>query len=251
MRLIFFFGILFSLAAQSQQPAPLNAADQAILDQQLLEKAMAAQAIIIQQQNEALQRQQAMQMQNNNQQLQSQGNQNQGNGTNQSGQEQSGQEQSGQNNNNNNQNNGGNNNSGDIRIPNGPLKAGPFTQQPSGLNNSKELEKKISGRTKDPFMLPNHLYMKIKRKLGDIQGEGYVDESVAPQLRWALKRYKLVAIIWNVKRPKAMITDQKNDLHMFYVNDRIGNGEGVITSINNGEVIVNEKGTEVKLFMIK
>lgn len=137
----------------------------------------------------------------------------------------------------------------DIKLPAGPAKAGPFTQQMTGVNNSKELEKKILGRTKDPFMLPNHLYLKIKRKLGDIQGEGYIDEGVAPQLRWALKRYKLIAIIWNVKRPKAIIADQKEDTHLFYLNDRIGNNEGVITSINDGEVLVNEKGTETRLIM--
>lgn len=140
---------------------------------------------------------------------------------------------------------------GDIKIPTGPVKAGPYTQQSVGTNNSRELEQKLAGRIKDPFMLPNHLYMKIKRKLGDIQGEGYIDESVEPQRRWALKRYKLVAIIWNVKRPKAMITDAKQDLHMFYVNDKIGNSEGVITAISNGEVTINEKGTESKLKMIK
>ena len=139
----------------------------------------------------------------------------------------------------------------DIKIPTGPVKAGQFTQQSVGVNNSKELEQRVAGRIKDPFMLPNHLYMKIKRKLGDIQGEGYIDESVEPQRRWALKRYKLVAIIWNVKRPKAMITDVNQELHMFYVNDKIGNSEGVITGISNGEVTINEKGTESKLKMIK
>lgn len=100
-------------------------------------------------------------------------------------------------------------------------------------------------------MLPGHLYLKIKRKLGDVQGEGYVDESVEPQRRWALKRYKLVAIIWNVKKPKAMILDLQNNMHMFYVNDRIGNGEGVITSIGNGEVVVDEKGNETRMKMNK
>lgn len=130
-----------------------------------------------------------------------------------------------------------------------PAKAGPFTQLTTGPNNSKELEKKIALRVKDPFMLPNHLYLKIKKKLGDVQGEGYVDESVEPQRRWALKRYKLVAIIWNVKKPKAMITDKLNNLHMFHVNDQIGNNEGIITSISNGEVVVDEKGIETKLKM--
>ena len=130
-----------------------------------------------------------------------------------------------------------------------PPRAGPYTQMAIGPNNSKELEKKISLRTKDPFMLPNHLYMKIKKKLGDVQGEGYVDESVEPQRRWALKRYNLVAIIWNVKKPKAMITDKLNNIHMFHVNDQIGNSEGIIKSISNGEVVVDEKGIETKMKM--
>jgi hypothetical protein len=98
-------------------------------------------------------------------------------------------------------------------------------------------------------MLPNHLFLKIKKKLGDVQGEGYVDESVVPQKRWAVKNYRLVAIIWNVKKPKAMITDRNNDIHMFYVNDHIGNNEGIITAIRSGEVVILEKGAEIKLKM--
>lgn len=135
------------------------------------------------------------------------------------------------------------------QAPTAPPKAGQFTQNPTTSFNSKELEKKIALRVKDPFMLPNPLFMKIKKKLGDVQGEGYVDESVEPKKRWALKHYKLVAIIWNVKKPKAMVTDRKGDLHMFYVNDHIGNNEGVISGISNGEVVILEKGAEIKLRM--
>lgn len=131
--------------------------------------------------------------------------------------------------------------------PPAPPKAGPYTQTETGPNNSKELEKKVAVRIKDPFMLPNHLYMKIKKKLGDVQGEGYVDESVEPQRRWALRHYKLIAIIWNVKKPKAMITDKQNNLHIFHVNDYIGNNEGIIKSIGNGAVFVDEKGIEARM----
>lgn len=135
------------------------------------------------------------------------------------------------------------------KTPAAPAKAGQFTQNPTTSFNSKELEKKVAVRVKDPFMLPNPLFMKIKKKLGDVQGEGYVDESVEPQRRWALKHYKLIAVIWNVKKPKAMITDRKGDIHMFYVDDHIGNNEGVIASIRNGEVLIVEKGAEIKLRM--
>lgn len=227
--------------------AQMSPEDQAIADQQAMEKKNEAQNLITNQRIEALQRQKALEQQTALQTLQSQQ-------ANQNPQQQpsSAEPQApSQATDTKAQSDNQRNDVGDIKIPTGPVKAGPFTQQSVGTNNSKELEQKLAGRVKDPFMLPNHLYMKIKRKLGDIQGEGYIDESVEPQRRWALKRYKLVAIIWNVKRPKAMITDAKQDLHMFYVNDRIGNSEGIITGISNGEVTVNEKGTESKLKMIK
>mgnify|MGYP001552372772 CR=1 FL=1 len=115
------------------------------------------------------------------------------------------------------------------------------------ISNSKDLEKRMAGRMKDPFMLPNHVYAKLKKRQSDTLGEGFVDESVDPQRRWALKFYSLVAIIWNVKKPKAMIKDRKGQVHLFFVNDSIGNNGGRITAIHDGEVVVMEKGTEVKL----
>ena len=237
--------------------AQLSPEDQAIADQQALDKRNEAQNLITKQRMEALQRQRELELQTASQTLQSQQamaagamnsppNQNPQQGSNDGPQSppEAGNPTAPQSENQ-------KNDQGTIKIPAGPVKAGPYTQHSIGTNNSRDLEQKIAGRVKDPFMLPNHLYMKIKRKLGDIQGEGYIDESVEPQRRWALKRYKLVAIIWAVKRPKAMITDAKQDMHMFYVNDKIGNSEGVITAISNGEITVNEKGTESKLKMIK
>ncbi len=110
-----------------------------------------------------------------------------------------------------------------------------------------EIEKKIVVRVKDPFMMPNHLYFMIKKNMNVVSGEGFVDESAAPQRRWALKYYHLIAVIWNVAKPKAMFSD-KNDLQlMFFLGDEIGNGGGVITSIESGQVVVNEKGNKFVL----
>lgn len=234
--LFFFFGAL-TVAAQ------MNPIDQAIADRQLADKNNEAQNLIMKQQLEA--RQKGLDLQKQVQALQAQ------QGTPQPGNQSAPEGNPSQPQSTDSKPQTDSQAVGDIKIPTGPVKAGQFTQQSVGVNNSKELEQRVAGRIKDPFMLPNHLYIKIKRKLGDIQGEGYIDESVEPQRRWALKRYKLVAIIWNVKRPKAMITDVNQELHMFYVNDKIGNSEGVITGISNGEVTVNEKGTESRLKMIK
>lgn len=119
----------------------------------------------------------------------------------------------------------------------------------SGPMSIAELENKVKSRVKDPFMLPNHLYLTVKKKQGEVEGDGYVDESIEPTKRWALKYYHLIAIIWNVKKPKAMITDRNKTHHIFYIGDRIGNNEGVITSIGNGQVKVTEKSAEVILKM--
>lgn len=125
----------------------------------------------------------------------------------------------------------------------------PAGDQPQSdvITNSRDLDKRVANRVKAPFMLPNHIYIKLKRKQGDAEGEGFVDESVEPQRRWSLRNYNLVGIIWNVSRPKAMITDKNGFLHMFYVGDKIGNNEGQITAIHNGEVVIREKGGEIRM----
>lgn len=130
-----------------------------------------------------------------------------------------------------------------------PGDAAGFTESKRDQLNARELSKKIQDRIKDPFMLPNHLYLTVKKKLSEVVGEGYVDDSVEPQKRWALKYYHLVAIIWNVKSPKAMITDKKKDLHIFQIGDRIGNNGGVISSIGNGRMIVRDNEIETTLRM--
>ena len=45
-----------------------------------------------------------------------------------------------------------------------PLQAQTNPLSPGEL--TEELENKVANRIKDPFMLPNHLYLKIKKKTG-------------------------------------------------------------------------------------
>ncbi len=134
-------------------------------------------------------------------------------------------------------------------------------------SNPKVKEKKIDGeidmtrlskeerlalsREKDPFMIPNHLYIRLKRIEGDTKGEGYVDENAPPQVRWALKHYKLVGVIWNVKQPKAIISisQDQGKTYLYKEKDKIANNEGYIKKIQFGEVIIQEKDEEVKVKM--
>ena len=132
-------------------------------------------------------------------------------------------------------------------VAKGPDDEVGFTESKRNEVSSIALLRKIKDRIKDPFMLPNHLYLTVKKKLSEVVGEGYVDDSVEPQKRWALKYYKVVAIISNVKSPKAMVTDKMKDLHIFRIGDRIGNNGGVVASIGNGQMIVRDSEIETTL----
>ena len=102
-------------------------------------------------------------------------------------------------------------------------------------------------RVKSPFMIPNELYIKIKKKMGEKPNLIVIDEAVEARLRWPLKEYKLVGVIYDTKKPKAMIADREGKVHVYREKELIANGGGYVAEINNGEVIIVEKGAEAKL----
>ncbi len=120
-----------------------------------------------------------------------------------------------------------------------------FAQAP-GNNSADGLSQR------DPFRLPQYLILKIKEKVLVTKVEvGGIDDSVDPIRRWPLSSYTLVGIIWDVKRPKAMFLDKQNSIHMLQIKERIGNGGGVVSVINNGEVVVIENKTPLRLKLTK
>lgn len=102
-------------------------------------------------------------------------------------------------------------------------------------------------RVKSPFMIPNELYIKIKQKIGEKPNTVSIDDAVEVRLRWPLKDYKLVGVIYDTKKPKAMIADRDGKVHVYREKELIANAGGYVAEINNGEVIVVEKGAEVRL----
>jgi Tfp pilus assembly protein PilP len=102
-------------------------------------------------------------------------------------------------------------------------------------------------RVKSPFMIPNELYIKIKKKIGEKPNTIDIDEAIEVRLRWPLKDYKLVGVIYDTKKPKALIADRQGKVHVYREKELIANAGGYLVEINNGEVIVVEKGAEVKL----
>jgi type IV pilus assembly protein PilP len=55
-----------------------------------------------------------------------------------------------------------------------------------------------------------------------------------------LAQLKVVAIVWDVKDPKAMILDPKGKLHMLHKDSLIGRNNGFVYTIREGEVVVIE-----------
>lgn len=103
---------------------------------------------------------------------------------------------------------------------------------------------------RDPFRVPNYLE-ELELEFLERNNTDNVDNSVEAIKRWPLAQYKVVAIIWNVNDPKAMITDRRGTMHMVKKNYQIGNKGGLITSIKDGEIVVTEKGVPIVLKLTK
>lgn len=67
------------------------------------------------------------------------------------------------------------------------------------------------------------------------------DEAIGPMLplqRFSLDELKLVGIIWDVEEPRAMFVDPENKVHVVGKDERIGQKNGYIATIREGEVVV-------------
>jgi type IV pilus assembly protein PilP len=61
-----------------------------------------------------------------------------------------------------------------------------------------------------------------------------------PLQRWDINRFTILAIIWEVRNPKAMIKDPDGITYMIGKNTKIGRNAGYVAAIREGEVVVVE-----------
>lgn len=87
-----------------------------------------------------------------------------------------------------------------------------------------------SGR-RDPFVQP------IPDKPME---QGNVAGPLLPLQKFELGQLRLVGIIWDVKRPKAMIKDPNGITHVVGPNTKVGPKNGYIAVIREGEMVVVE-----------
>ncbi len=74
--------------------------------------------------------------------------------------------------------------------------------------------------------------------------EGAYHGPFLPLQRFNLTDLKLTAIIWDVSRPKAMIIDPDQKVHIVGPNTKIGKNNGYIAAIREGEIVVVETTEE-------
>lgn len=79
-----------------------------------------------------------------------------------------------------------------------------------------------------------------------------------PLQRWDLERFAVVAILWEVRQPKAMVQDPDGKMYMIGKKTKIGRNSGQVVAIREGEVVVVEsvdnegvQTKEVKILELK
>src|SRR3989304_1888877 len=69
-------------------------------------------------------------------------------------------------------------------------------------------------------------------------------ENLSPLERYELGQLKLVAIVWDIKEPKAMVEDAPGLGYIVKVGTLIGPNEGEVKQIKPGEVVIEESSVD-------
>ncbi len=110
----------------------------------------------------------------------------------------------------------------------------------------------ITSDEKDPFRKPRNLLdleeeASRPKRIQDNQ----IDEKMEAIRRWPLQQYKLIAVIWDVSNPKAMIADPDGKKHLLKRSYRIGDQDGLITNIKEGSITVLQGNVPVVVSLFK
>lgn len=87
---------------------------------------------------------------------------------------------------------------------------------------------------RDPF-LP---YAKLREV---VITEAKQELPVEPMQRWDVNQYKVIAIIWDSTRPRAVVKDPDGQMHNISPMAKFGKHDGYVASIREGELVIIEK----------
>jgi len=101
---------------------------------------------------------------------------------------------------------------------------------------------KSSGYIYDPTGKPDPFkpfILEVKRSKEE------ADKTLQPLQRYELSQLKLVAIIWNIDNPRALVEDSAGKGYIISKGSFIGNNQGKVADILENEVVVTEKSTDI------
>ncbi len=105
----------------------------------------------------------------------------------------------------------------------------------SSLPKKKSERPRYSGVGKrDPFR-PFRVKVRVSKRKR---------ENLSPLERYELGQLKLVAIVWNIKEPRAMVEDSAGLGYILKVGTPIGTSEGKVKAIKPTEVVIEESVTD-------
>lgn len=139
---------------------------------------------------------------------------------------------------------------GDLSPTAGPIQA----SGDESLADSSRQTEVLDPNLRDPFKLPAYLINKIEEKEAATAAANNstvvsaVDPAnLEPIRRYPLASYQVIAIVWGIKNPRVIFLDKQNGIHKLRVGDRIGNADGTIERIENGEVVVVENSAPFRI----
>jgi type IV pilus assembly protein PilP len=74
-----------------------------------------------------------------------------------------------------------------------------------------------------------------------IRGENHSISPVDPLSLIEVTQLKLVAVMWNTSKPRAVVRDPQNRDYVLFKNMRVGRNDGVVVDIREGELVIVEK----------
>ncbi len=113
---------------------------------------------------------------------------------------------------------------------------------PNINSDSAVVERSIIQGFMDPFPYdPNDKRDPFRPPIEDKQlPAGALHGPLLPLQRFDLNQLKLMAVIWDVARPKALIKDPEGKTHIIGPNAKIGQKNGYVAVVREGEIVVIE-----------
>ena len=74
-----------------------------------------------------------------------------------------------------------------------------------------------------------------------IRGDNRPSAPIDPLSVLEVGQLRLIAVLWNTSKPRAVVKDSQNKSYILFKNMRIGRNEGVVVDIREGEIVIVEK----------